>query len=238
MRRFLIKCLLFILIIMSIILITIGLQNDDYGVESYLKLQQKTKELNISMQELENKNTSEYEIKRQALIDSANNYRKVKKEYEKVISNIQSVGGNEDNSFDLYDIDFLWTIIGNYATEEGIELQFDIITISNDIAVLNKDYVLCDLNFTVLGEYTSIINFIYDLEDDERLSFEIRDFKLYKEGEELKATFVVKSAPINKTNLSRLTKKDIIDNEKENSIDKENNENTINISSNKLVESQ
>ena len=27
---------------------------------------------------------------------------------------------------DIYDVDFLWTIVGNYATEEGINLKFDI----------------------------------------------------------------------------------------------------------------
>ena len=107
----------------------------------------------------------------------------------------------------------MWTIIGNYATEEGVVLQFDVISVSNNITSKHKNYILCDLNFSIVGEYTSIVNFIYDLEDDERLNFEIRNFILEKVGENLQAKFLVNSIPINQKNLSTITEKDIIDTE-------------------------
>jgi len=60
------------------------------------------------------------------------------------------------------------------------------------------------LNFTVTGDYIPITNFIYNLEDDETLNFEISDFMLEKGGENLQSIFVVKNVPINSKNLSAI----------------------------------
>ena len=216
MRKKLIIFLLIILVFMSGILIVSGLQNGSFGIESYISLQQKTVDLNKRIEELNNKNTSEYELKKEELLSATENYKNKKKQYEELITTVQAVGDNISNTFDLYDIDFLWTIIGNYATEEGVVLKFDVSNVSSDIALLNTDYILCDLYFTVSGEYLSIVDFIYDLEDDSRLNFEISEFKLNKVEEILQATFVVKSAPINRKNLSKIKDSDIIDMSKEN----------------------
>lgn len=61
---------------------------------------------------------------------------------------------------------------------------------------------MCDLNFTITGEYIAITDFIYSIEGDDKLNFEISNFLLEKGGENLQATFVVKEVPINSKNLS------------------------------------
>ena len=71
MRRKLIKSLLFILIIMFIILIVLGLYDEEFGVKSYIELQQKTKQSYINVQELQNKNTSEYKARKLALLEAS-----------------------------------------------------------------------------------------------------------------------------------------------------------------------
>ena len=65
---------------------------------------------------------------------------------------------------------------------------------------------MCDLKFTVTGEYIAITDFIYSLEDDDTLGFEISEFLLEKGGENLQATFIVKEVPINNKNLSSVPK--------------------------------
>ena len=205
MRTILIKSLLVIMFFLTIILIILGLRNESFFIESFVSLQQKTAKLNSEVYDLQEKNTSEYKSKQQDLIDAVSEYRKNKLEYEKTINLIKSVGSKE-YEFDLYDIDFLWTIIGNYATEEGVELKFDVSNISEDSLISNTDFVLCNLNFTVIGEYLSIINFIYDLEEDERLNFEINDFTMKKQGKKIQAMFLIKSIPLNNTNLSIIDK--------------------------------
>ena len=69
-----------------------------------------------------------------------------------------------------YNIEYLWTIIGNYATKNGVTLTLDIkSTSAQDVY---------NLNFSLEGKYIGITDFIYSLEDDSELKFEIRDFKI------------------------------------------------------------
>ena len=113
-------------------------------------------------------------------------------------------GSPEISLVDIYDVDFLWTAIGNYGTEEGISLKFDI-TRSMSSYLESQNYTMCDLKFTVSGEYIALTDFIYDLEDDNKLGFEISDFSLAKGGDNLQATFTVKNVPINNKNLTEIT---------------------------------
>ena len=76
MRKKLIKSLLFIVIIMFIILITLGLYDEEFGVKSYIKLQQKTKQSYINVQKLQNKNTSEYKARKLALLEASEEYKR------------------------------------------------------------------------------------------------------------------------------------------------------------------
>ena len=102
----------------------------------------------------------------------------------------------------LYDVDFLLTVVGNYATQNGVTLQFDVFKSSS--SSISSEYVICDLNFTVTGDYIPITNYIFNIEDDDTLNFEINDFVLEKGGENLQATFTVKNVPINSKNLSAI----------------------------------
>ena len=69
-----------------------------------------------------------------------------------------------------YNIEYLWTIIGNYATKNGV-------TLALDVKSTNADDVY-NLNFNLEGKYIGITDFIYSLEDDSELKFEIKDFKI------------------------------------------------------------
>lgn len=69
-----------------------------------------------------------------------------------------------------YNIEYLWTIIGNYATKNGV-------TLSLDVKSTNAQDVY-NLNFNLTGKYIGITDFIYSLEDDDELKFEIKDFAI------------------------------------------------------------
>ena len=70
-----------------------------------------------------------------------------------------------------YEIEKIWITLGNYAEKQGVDLRMDI-TVSNSVA---KTY---DLNFTVVGEYIQIADFLYDIQRDNTLVFKIENFKL------------------------------------------------------------
>ena len=61
---------------------------------------------------------------------------------------------------------------------------------------------MCDLTFNVTGDYIALTDFLFDLEGDDSLRFEINDFVMQKGGQNLQATFVVKDVPIDSKTLS------------------------------------
>lgn len=177
------------------------------NVSSVTELERSSKQLNLSSTQLEKNCTTDYETKKTALEKAIKDYQESKKEYEEIIPQY-SIGNADDIDIneikDIYDVDFLWTIVGNYATEEGINLKFDINKNINSASSINNtssNYVVCDLKFTITGNYINLTDFIYDLEDDDRLNFEINDFSMQKDGENLQVTLTVKEIKVNSDNL-------------------------------------
>ena len=177
------------------------------NISSVTELERSSKQLSLSLTQLEKNCTTDYETKKNTLEKAIKDYQESKKEYEKIIPQY-SIGKADDIDIneikDIYDVDFLWTIVGNYATEEGINLKFDINKNINSASSINNtssNYVVCDLKFTIAGNYINLTDFIYDLEDDDRLNFEINDFSMQKDGENLQVTLTVKEIKVNSDNL-------------------------------------
>ena len=64
-------------------------------------------------------------------------------------------------------------------------------------------HILCVIwIFKISGEYISITDFLYSIEDDDTLGFEIKDFSLNSENGVLKASFSTKNIPISSQSLS------------------------------------
>ena len=88
-------------------------------------------------------------------------------------------------------MDFLWARIGTHATGEGVNIDMSLTKGSGDKDTYN-------INFTAVGAYVGISEFIRDIEDDSNLAFKIEGFSM-SAGEstsQLKATFVCKNIPI------------------------------------------
>lgn len=100
--------------------------------------------------------------------------KKVKQQYEaKTLNNPEAQTNLGVIQVEKYNIEYLWTIIGNYATKNGVTLTLDVKS-SNAQDVYN-------LNFNLEGTYIGITDFIYNLEDDSDLNFEIKDFEISSE---------------------------------------------------------
>ena len=182
----------------------------------YRTLIDQNKELNILISTLNTKNTTEFAAKKQALTDAVKQYEDKKLEYETLAAEQKQMAYD---STDLYDIDFLWTKIGNYATDNSVILQFDVIK-SVTATTESNEYTVCDLEFTAIGDYIGVTDFIYDIEDDDRFKFEICEFTMIKPDldqiaelypkdtpkeileEKVKATFKVKNLPVNASSIS------------------------------------
>lgn len=202
MRKYLLILILIITGVLCFSLIIGGLEIGNLKlIKSYSDVEEMSLAKKDAVTELKQRNGAEFAAKSTALASAAEEYKTKKAQYEKLVSEGQIKESNP-TSLDLYDVGFLWTTIGIYATENGVTLQFDVSKSATAIPTMSSEYVMCDLNFTVTGEYIAITDFIYSLENDDKLNFEITDFTLEKGGENLQATFVVKEVPVNSKTLS------------------------------------
>lgn len=128
-----------------------------------------------------------------ALDDIKNDAKKLgdeKKTYEDLVS----VSGEDVSGlaaqYQKYEIEYLWAVIGNHATSEGIELKMDLVS-----GVQSGTY---NLNFTVRGSYIGLSDFISTIENDPVLGFKIENFNMVPGGstEQLQATFTCKNIQI------------------------------------------
>ena len=213
---------------------------------SYKQINDKSNSINDLIEKYKNKNTKELEAKQKQLSTQIEEYGKQKKDYEDILAKKQTDLANIDAA-NCYEVDFLWTKVGNFATEHGVDLEFNV---TKNVSDQNKnEYVLTDLNFIVTGSYEAILKFVNSLEREERLEFEIRDFNMSRkkvkekidgkdvEREFLQATFKVYSIAINRATLTQLTpeQQNALENNNQNATNATNTANTTNTSNTNTV---
>lgn len=206
-RKVTLSIILIILVFGCFILLFGNQEGIRSKVASVKQLETSSKELNTAVTQLEKNSTTEYEEKKNELKKIIKEYREAKKEYDKIVPQYaagEMISVEENELKDIYDVDFLWTIVGNYATEEGINLKMDInknTTSASSINNTSSNYVVCDLKFVITGKYINLTDFIYDIEDDDRLNFEISDFDMQKNEQDLQVTLTVREIKVNASTL-------------------------------------
>lgn len=213
MRKIILLTITLIIIALLGCIIGFGMKIGKLEIPSYMDIDEKSETLDNLIAKFEVKNSKELSGV-QGNIDSAiKTYEQQKQAYEEKLAEKQTDLLNYDSA-NCYEIDFLWTRIGNYATDHGLDLELNVSKSASDQN--EQDYVLADLSFLATGDYIEIANFINKIEKDERLGFEIRDFNMKMETETkienkkevkksyLKAGFNVYSVAINKATLTEL----------------------------------
>lgn len=212
MRRIILVALVAVLIVFSYFCVVEGVQNETFNID-IAKLGDVEKESDQMTKELSNyneKNDKQFTAVKNNLIVAIKNYESTKTEYQDLVETLglDEESGDEfiETNSKAYQIDFLWAIIGNYARNEAdsnLDLDLDLVFVESTSAKApdNAGYIFADLKFTVKGQYMEIADFIYDLEDDDRLAFEIRDFSMVSG----KATFTVYNVPVESSTLSNVS---------------------------------
>jgi len=213
MKRLLIIIALILISIFGYVVVANGFSNDgmNINISSYTQLGQKSEELTKDVAAYNKKNDEEYSSSLSKLNTAKKQYTLAKEEYQKKIDEYGNLLQADSNYLkNKYRIDFLQTRIGGYAAENGIGLT---IVRSNsetpDPNAATWGYVLCNLNFMVSGEYINIANFLYDIENDDQLQFEIRNYSMSEgltvEGNKTDigetASFTVYDVPIESSTL-------------------------------------
>lgn len=160
--------------------------NFKFTTSSYNGIVEKAKTLNTKIDELETKNTTNYELALTKKKAAVSNFEKSKGAYEDLASQASIEDIREVNKIEEYFLDYLWMKIGTYANNSDIKV------------LINPVYESELINFDISGQYIAVINFIYDLENDPELAFNI-DNLVMQGGSSVavtKASFQVKNVKI------------------------------------------
>lgn len=180
------KLLLTILIILLCVLAYfIMFNNFDVGIlkiESIADIKNKSNELDKKVNEATKLTHQTYPKEKSSLDTSINKLKSTKQQYESKIASMPDSEILKYMQVDTYEKEFLWTTIGSYATKQNLDLELNIVDIKNN------DYY--NLEFTVVGRYSDISDFIFSIENDDELAFKIENFKMkpYNISETTKVT--------------------------------------------------
>ena len=116
MRKYVLIFCLIIFAILFFIIMFFGIKLGSFEIKSYKEVQKVATEEKAISSELNQKNNVEFEEKNEALAQAVSDYNNTKNRYDELLKEGKITSNDLYNSIDLYDVDFLWATIGNYAT--------------------------------------------------------------------------------------------------------------------------
>lgn len=135
-------------------------------VWGFTSISQENDIIDTKNSELKSKIEVDYPQALSTLDTSRTTLEKNKKEYEDQA--ILLADSKYFKQTEKYKHEFILTKIGNYADDNKVDIR---------IVVTNSSVAkLYDINFTLIGKYADVANYIYDIENDSKLGFKIEDF--------------------------------------------------------------
>lgn len=152
-----------------------------FPVPSYEQLKDEKAEFDSKVKELNTLNKSGIPNASGEVDTELRNYAEKKDAYEQLKStaNVEQIA--EANKIEIYLLDYLWIKVGNYANDNAIKFK------------MTPNSESSTLNFDITGSYISVINFIYDIQNDDELSFKLNGIVIEgaSSDKEVKAKFTV-----------------------------------------------
>ena len=195
MRKLLILVLIIILLAALGIMLTSGIAIGSFEIPSIKKIIDENKDLDTKIAELNTVIENDDASARTSLDTSVKTLESEKQKYQDTITYSTEEEIKAANQTEEYEISYLWTKIGLYATNNNVTIQANVS--SGTVAGLYN------ISFTARGEYISISEFVYAIENDSTLGFKIEDFALVPYSENtLQATFIIRNIAIDEDSLS------------------------------------
>lgn len=197
MRKILLSIIIVLLLVITYFSLFKGIEIGSLKISSIKQIDENSKLLEEKTLEANNYIDIEYPKKREDLKQASDKMQDTKKRYLDETNASSDAEIQSALEIESFDIEKLWTKLGNHAKAEEVNLKL-VINNSSSGSTDTKD-----LSFTVNGSYVGITNFIYDIEDDDQLKFRIYNYKMlpYQNGI-LQATFIVKDVRITSTSLN------------------------------------
>ena len=192
MRKVLIVALILLLLLLGGYLLINKLEIGSLEILGVREIKSESEKLDSKIQEASKLSSTDYQTELSNLNSSLKTLQKEKQSYEDLVALSNNNDIDAATKFETYEIEYIWTKIGNHATTEGVIMKLEVTRGSSNTKGLY------DLKFTVTGNYIGISDFIYDIENDTSLGFKIENFKIApgENTDNLVATFTCKDISI------------------------------------------
>lgn len=192
-----------LLVVFTILIIKNGISIGNFEIYGISELKKANDNLDTKINIANNLTGVDYPKKISELNEVSKKLTSKKQEYSNLTTNSTETQLKEISELKEYEIEYLWTKVGNYATNEGVKIKMDVTTAEGG-EKSEDGRMMYDLKFLVDGSYIGISNFIKNIENDTFLEFNIESFSMKKGNDEnsLNAGFVVKNVPINLNELT------------------------------------
>lgn len=195
MKKILILIIILLLGVLCGYALINGISLGDFDILSIKQIEQRndnTDELIVQADKLAN---SDYLNAMKTLREQEENVKKAKQDYldkASISTEAELALAYQEIS---YELETLQVKIGNHARKNGVKIDMRITNSSTSTSNIN----LFNINFVVNGQYVSISDFVYALENDSELGFKIENFKLIPGSSDtnLQASFLVSDIAIN-----------------------------------------
>lgn len=195
MKKILILIIIILLGVMCYNTVKDGYEIAGFSVLGLEKMQEENSNLDTTIKKASDLEEIDYPAKLSELSTAAKELRSTKKTYDELIEYSSEQEVLNASQSERYDIEVLWTRVGNHATENGVIPKMEVVSSINNTPNAN------DLKFTLTGDYIGITDFIREIEEDVKLGFTIEEFELIpvaeSNGTNLQATFRVKDIFLN-----------------------------------------
>ena len=193
MRKILIVVLICLLLLLGGYIVINKLEVGPLEILGILEIKNENSKLDTKIGEASRLASSDYQAELTNLNKSLKTLQNEKQSYEDLVVLSSNDEVDAATKFEKYEIEYIWTKVGNHATSEGVVMKLEVTKGSSNTQGLY------DLKFTVTGNYIGITDFISDIENDDRLGFKIEDFKMIPGGntDDLVGTFTCKDISIN-----------------------------------------
>ena len=171
MKKILISILIVLLLILTYVILDKGINVSFIKINSIKDIKNQSFKLDEDLNKANELSSKTYPLEVETLEGAIRNLKISKQDYESRKTNSSENEALGTVEIKTYTIHYLWTILGNYRED------VDVKTLTLDLKSTQiKD--VYDLDFTLTGNYISITDFIYNIENDEQLNFEIKDFAI------------------------------------------------------------
>ena len=170
MRKFLISILIIVLVILACFLVLNDIPIGNWKNKNIDDIKQLNANLDEQIEIAKELKNQQYPTSIENLQTSIDALKTTKERYQSKVSYITDNVELGVVEIKEYKIERLWVTLGNYAKENGVDIQMDLLdTTTQDVY---------DLNITLIGGYIGITDFIYDIEKDDTLGFKILSFQI------------------------------------------------------------